>query len=85
VLALVLRLAVIGGALAGLFLLFVYAFVVAIVLAPIAFLVVLILARTGWLKVGRLRWAVVVRRPPNRSQGPVIDHDPHDLPHQPQG
>jgi hypothetical protein len=77
-LAAIFRLFVVVLLLAGLAVLFFYAFVAALILTPILFVLFWLLGRKA-----NIQWTVVrpgdfARRPPGR--GPVIDHDPDDLP-----
>ena len=71
-----LRLFVVVLALAGLVILFAYAFIAALVLTPILFLLLYLFGRKTTLQ----GWVVrsETRRAP--GSGPVIDHDPDDLP-----
>jgi len=64
--------------LAGLALLFFYAFVVALIVTPIVFILLYFFGRKTNLQWTVVRPGDVGHRPP--GQGPVIDHDPNDLP-----
>jgi hypothetical protein len=79
-LAAIFRLFVVVLIFAALAVLFVYAFVAALIITPFLLLLFYVLGRKGIV-----RWQVV--RPGNGrpgprgpQQGPVIDHDPNDLP-----
>lgn len=88
VLAAIFRLLILFMALAGLALLFFYAFIAALFITPILFVLIYFFGRKN-----KVQWTVVrphahtgashpdqgYDRGPHR-QGPVIDHDPGDLP-----
>jgi hypothetical protein len=73
----ILRLFIAVLAIAGLAILFFYAFVAALIITPILFVLFYFLGR----KQNAVWWTVQrgthTQRP---GQGPVIDHDPNDLP-----
>lgn len=78
-LAAFLRLFVVVLVLAGIVLLFAYAFVAALIVTPILFVLFWLFGRRSVI-----RWSVVRAEPyphePPRPPGPVIEHDPNDLP-----
>jgi hypothetical protein len=73
----ILRLFIAVLAIAGLAILFFYAFVAALIITPILFVLFYFLGRRQ-----NVVWWTVQRgnHPPRPGQGPVIDHDPNDLP-----
>lgn len=72
----ILRLFIVVLALAGLAILFFYAFVAALFITPILFVLLYFFGRKP-----TVQWWVVRSEGQRRSQtGPVIDHDPNDLP-----
>lgn len=78
-LGLILRLFIAVMILAGVFFLFAFSFVAAIVITPIIFLLIYFFGRRSGIQV----WSVRTRSGPGGHrprQGPVIDHDPNDLP-----
>ena len=74
-----LRLIIFFVALAGLAILFFYAFIAALIITPILFVLLYLFGRKA-----NLQWTVMRRGQPHtaprREHGPVIDHDPNDLP-----
>ncbi len=78
-LAALFRLVIFFIALAGLALLFFYAFVAALIITPILFVLFYFFGRKNMVQ-----WTVVRPGQPHgpgpERQGPVIDHDPNDLP-----
>ena len=77
-LAALFRLVILFLVLAGLALLFFYAFVAALIVTPILFLMFFLFGRKSMVQ-----WTVVRPGQPGAGperQGPVIDHDPNDLP-----
>ena len=62
--------------LAGLAILFFYAFVAALIITPILFLLFFIFGR----KPAVQWWVVRNQQGASAPRGPVIDHDPNDLP-----
>jgi hypothetical protein len=77
----IVRLFVAVMVLAGLIYLFIAAFVVALIVTPILALLFYIFGRkqaATWWTVQRTHYAQ--QRQPRPGQGPVIDHDPNDLP-----
>ncbi len=71
-----LRLFVAVMVLAGVIVLFVYAFVAALIVTPIIFLLLYLFGRKPAVQA----WVVRGRAEPRPAPGPVIDHDPKDLP-----
>lgn len=78
-LALLLRLFILVMVFTGLAILFFYAFVAALILTPILLLLFFLFGRRA-----RVNWFVVrpSQQGQGRGEGPVIDHDPNDLPPQ---
>ncbi len=72
------RLFVLVMVFAGVAILFAYAFVAALILTPILLLLFFLFGRRA-----RVNWLVVHpgQQPQRPGEGPVIDHDPNDLPH----
>ncbi len=76
------RLVIFFVVLAGVAVLFIYAFVAALIITPILFVLFYIFGRKNMVQ-----WTVVrpggaphAQHPGAQHQGPVIDHDPNDLP-----
>ena len=75
--------------LSGVLFLFAFSFVATIIVAPIILLLIYFLGRRSGVKV----WGIQTDAPPRGSypsSGPIIDHDPSDLPtdnssHKPKG
>ena len=63
--------------LAGLAVLFFYAFIAALIITPILFVLFWLMGRKTNIQWTVIRPGDFSRRPP--QQGPVIDHDPDDL------
>jgi hypothetical protein len=76
------RLVIFFVALAGLALLFFYAFVAALIITPILFVLFYIFGRKSMVQwtIVRPDGAPQSQHPGAQRQGPVIDHDPNDLP-----
>ncbi len=79
-LGLFIRLFIAAMILAGVVLLFAVSFVAAILIAPIIFLLVYFFGRRAGLQVWTVRTGPAQRGGEASRQGPVIDHDPNDLP-----
>jgi hypothetical protein len=73
-----LRLFIFVVVLAGLAILFFYAFIAALIITPILFLLFYFFGRKSIVSWTVVRSGGFQQQP--RSQGPVIDHDPNDLP-----
>ena len=81
-LARILRLAVVLAIVAAVFVLFIYAFLAALIAVPVFLLLFFLFGRrirTVWVVGQPMRSG---DEPTHRPPPPVIDHDPHDLPHQ---
>ncbi len=76
-----LRLFIFVLVLAGLAVLFFYAFIAALIITPILFVLFYFFGRKSNIKWTVVRTGDFQQRPGSPSQGPVvIDHDPNDLP-----
>ena len=82
--AAILRLFILVMVAAGIIILFAYAFVAALIITPILFLLFYIFGRKNagqWFVVRRGSYQTSENQGPRPQRpGPVIDHDPNDLP-----
>ncbi len=76
------RLFVVILALAGLAVLFFYAFIAALIVTPILFVLFWLFGRKSMVQWTVVRPGAYPQEQPRRS-GPVIEHDPNDLPREP--
>ena len=79
-LGLFIRLFIAAMILAGVVLLFAVSFVAAIIIAPIIFLLIYFFGRRSGLRVWTVQTGPAQRGGRTPQPGPVIDHDPNDLP-----
>lgn len=81
-LGLIIRIFVAAMILAGVFFLFAFSIVAAAIITPIVLLILYFVGRKNGIRVWTVRTGPGSshRRP---GQGPVIDHDPNDLPDDP--
>ncbi len=79
-LGLLLRFSLLAAVLVGVALLFVYAFFIAIVVAPIVAIALFLLGRKQNVRSWVVRTGPGFSPDPRRHNPPIIDHDPNDLP-----
>ncbi len=60
--------------------LFAFSFIAALIAAPIIFLLIYFFGRRSGIQVWTVRTGPAERGGRTPAQGPVIDHDPNDLP-----
>ncbi|GEM_PF-2354924 len=79
-LGLILRLFFAVMILTGVVVLFAFSFVAALIVTPIILLLIYLFGRRSGIQVWTVSQGGYTRRDGSTRQGPVIDHDPNDLP-----